>query len=290
MESSLPKKRTGTFLAWVDRSSVCCLIFCGLLTYLVLVFLGSLVMWGLARTGIDVVANGSTCTSDFWGLVYFNFITTLTVGYGDFAPVGPGKFIAVIESLVGVGLYGAVIALAVSKLLHPPANILAFSDYAYYSEKEQKFLIIYVNTTNRRLSNCSISSYFKLGGDWEVTYAVTAPLLTKAVQTFYIDFEKKENIINNLRSDDSLRVGIAGFLGSSQFSLEREYSAEKILVIPDRNELVEYKGFWKPDFRSEEFSSMFHYNPDNSFPLTKLAKPKAASDPESPPSADAPRS
>lgn len=55
--------------------------------------------------------------ADFKGFVsalYFSFVTATSIGYGDIVPVGAGRVIAVAEAIIGLLIFGAVVAKFVS--------------------------------------------------------------------------------------------------------------------------------------------------------------------------------
>ena len=53
----------------------------------------------------------------FADALYFGFVTGLTIGYGDIAPVTPvGRVVAVLTGLVGILMTGLIAALAVYAL------------------------------------------------------------------------------------------------------------------------------------------------------------------------------
>lgn len=271
----LPRKRTGGSLAWLDRQRVRRIVLIGVLLYLFVVLFISLIEFAYHTAGHDLVLNDKGLGVDkFSDILYFNLISILTVGYGDFHPVSYGKLFSVIEAFVGVGLFSVLVAVITVKALLPPQNTIVFSKYAYYCTAPECFLIIFVNTSNTNLANAEISCYFKLGGDWSVRPSITSPFITQAVQTFYLEQVNLEEIISKLRDGDSLRVGIAGGLGFTSFSTSIQYHADKILVIPNRDELIAYDGFWKPDFASSSFKRMFHYQPEKA--LTLVAYVEAA--------------
>jgi hypothetical protein len=271
----LPRKRTGGTLTWLDQQSVGSIALIGVLLYLFVVLSVSLIEFAFHTAGHDLVISDRGLGVDkFPDILYFNLITILTVGYGDFHPISYGKLFSVIEALVGVGLFSGLVAVITVKALLPPQNTIVFSKYAYYCTEPDRFLIIFVNTSNTNLANAEISCYFKLGGDWGVRPSITSPFITQSVQTFYIEQVDREEIISKLRDGDSLRVGIAGGLGFTSFSTSIQYHADKILVIPNRDELIAYDGFWKPDFASSSFKRMFHYQPEKA--LTLVAYVEAA--------------
>jgi hypothetical protein len=126
-------------------------------------------------------------------------------------------------------------------------------------------LVIYVNTSRSRLVNAEISSYFKLGGDWSVRPSVRSPFVTRAVQTFFTDSVGEDDLVALLTdSSDSFRFRINGQLGGASLSVAIEYKPGDIVVIPSRDVLTAYPGFWDVDFKSPELETMFHYRPANS--------------------------
>lgn len=268
----LPRKRTGRALAWLNQQGIWKFILIGIILYLFVVLLISGIEYFFHIAGHDLVFNNNSPVDDFCDILYFNFITILTVGYGDFHPKSYGKFLSVIEAFVGVGLFSVLVAIVTVKSLLPPRDTIVFSRYAYYCTEPKRFLIIFVNTSNTNLGNAEISSYFKLGGDWGVRPSVTSPFITQAVQTFHIDQEDLQTIIAELKDGDCLRVGITGGIGFTSFSTSIQYHADKILVIQNRDELTAYDGFWKPDFTSPEFQKMFHYKPANALTLEAYVK------------------
>ena len=62
----------------------------------------------------------------FADALYFTFITGLTVGYGDIAPVTPmGRVVAVLTGLLGMLITGLIVAVAVfslKKTMEPPTD------------------------------------------------------------------------------------------------------------------------------------------------------------------------
>lgn len=264
----LPNKRTGKLLALLERYSIWRIAFFGLLLYLSVVMLVSGIEFALHLVGYDGVLNGDDVVGNFFDLLYFNLTTILTVGYGDLHPTSYGKFLSVMEALVGVLLFSLLVAVITVKALLPPRNTVVFSKFAYYCTDPECFLIIFVNTSNSNLGNVEISSYFKLGGDWGVKPSITSPFITQSVQTFYIERVEADEIIKKLRDGDSLRVGLSGGLGFTSFSTSIQYHAEEILVIPNRNELVTFfEPLWEPDFNSPSFQRMFHYQPEQALTL-----------------------
>lgn len=260
----LPSRRTGLFIDFFSRRNIVFILLFGLLIYISIVFLFSIIELLITMGGVVCVQNSLKMpVTGFFDILYFNFVTTLTVGYGEFVPIGIARIFSILEAIMGVGLFSIILALFMSKILLPADNTIVFSKYAYYSIEDQKFLIIFVNTSRRNLVNVQISSFYKLGGKWGVKPCVTSPFITTSVQTFFIEQCNEADIIDNLDYDrDCLRVGIAGDLGYTRYSTCIEYGIDEIIVIDDRKELLKYKGFIKPNLKQEPSREMFHYRPE----------------------------
>ena len=280
----LPRKRTGRLLAWFEKQSIGRIVLIGILSYLFVVLSVSVIEFAFHTAGHDLVFDNKDIGVDrFFDILYFNLITILTVGYGDFHPASYGKLLSVIEAFIVVGLFSILVAVITLKALLPPRNTIVVSEFGYYCTEPQCFLIIFVNTSNTNLGNVEISSYFKLGGDWRVKPSITSPFITQSVQTFHIESVYLEKIISELRDGDCLRVGLTGGLGFTSFSTSMQYPADKILVIPNRKELVAFfEPLSKPDFTSPSFERMFHYQPEQALTLksyvesARNSRPKGA--------------
>ena len=181
--------------------------------------------------------------------------------------LGLGAFFSIIESIIGIGIVGLLISFITAKLLESPQRSIVFSKYGYYCTEEQRFLIIFVNTTNSLFLHAEMSFYFKLGGDWGVRQSISSPFITRSVQTFFLDKVLIKDMISQLKDGDVCRFAIEGQLGYSSHSVAIEYGIEDILVIPNREELTSFQGFKDVDFSSEKFINMFHYHPKDAINL-----------------------
>ncbi len=65
--------------------------------------------------GIIAIAEGM----NYWKALYLTFITGLTIGYGDIAPVTvAGRIVCVLIGLLGIVFFGIVVAVATRALAH----------------------------------------------------------------------------------------------------------------------------------------------------------------------------
>jgi hypothetical protein len=270
----LPPKRIGRLLALLERHPLWHLICGGFLLYLFIVLLISIIEYEYTSLVVGrylILNSNNSPVTDFQDILYFNFGTILTLGYGEFQPVFIGKVLSLLEALLGVALFGFLVAVFTVKALLPPQNTIVFSKYAYYCTGTipQCFLIIFLNASELNLGNVEISSYFKLGGDWKVKGSVTSPFITQSVQTFYIDQFEETRILSELRNGDCLRVGMVGGLGFAGFSTSIQYSLDEIMVIPDRRELVTFfeSRSHPKNLNCPEIQRMFHYHPAEALTL-----------------------
>lgn len=87
--------------------------------WLGMIVLSGLVFWLASAVGDPwLKENGSPVDGGLSGLataIYFSFVTTSSVGYGDVLPLGPGRIIAVLEAVIGLLIFGAVVSKFVSR-------------------------------------------------------------------------------------------------------------------------------------------------------------------------------
>jgi len=256
----LPEKRKKSFVEIINELNRKKLIGAGLLLYIGTVLFFSGAEWFLHPSAH--IANNHEPVS-FIDLIYFNFISILTIGYGDMAPTGIFRVLTVVEAIAGLAIYGLVISIITIKVMLPGKHTIVFSKYAYYCLDDHSFMTIYLNTATQYLTNVETSWYFKLGQDWQTLPPIKVPFITKSVQTFYLPFSPLKDIKSRLHYLDCLRVGISGSLGMSTYSTFVEYGLSDILIVPNRTELTDYNGFYQVDqyIKTEQFQQYFHYHP-----------------------------
>jgi hypothetical protein len=276
----LPTKRTGLIVQLISSVSIGQIVMLGVGAYLGLIFaVSGIEYWSSNPPGHSWVKYDKVAIGDFWDIFYFNSITILTIGYGDFVPNGAGaRVLSVAEAFLGTGIITITLSALIAKFLSPPTDAIVFSKYAYYCTEVQTFMVIYMNTTRNRVVNADQSAYFKLAGDWGVTSAVRSPLITRAVQTFYNAQVSEQEIVEKLDIDhlddprDVLRFGISGQIGAGSFSVAMEYDRSDIIVLPNRKRLTGYSGFWDVKLDDAKFQSMFHYRPQGSPTLVEYVR------------------
>jgi voltage-gated potassium channel len=86
-----------------------------------------IVFWLLTVLVADAAAIAYFEKMPFADALYFTFVTGLTIGYGDIAPVTPiGRLVAILTGLQGLLITGLIVAVAVfavkETMEHPPDN------------------------------------------------------------------------------------------------------------------------------------------------------------------------
>lgn len=206
-------------------------------------------------------------------MVYFNFITILTVGYGDLAPVGLGRFVAVIEALFGIAFLGVVIGVVVIKLTNASDNSIVFSQYCYYAKDEQRFYVVFVNTNKKPLVHAEMSYVLKIG-NWVVHPSIVSPYVGDSVWTFFLGDLPIEGIpsLDIHAEEDGLKFSISGRYGLSGYSAYVKYYLQEIVVVESRDNVITLPELKKPEFGSLSLERSFHYKPNGSVNFLEFAK------------------
>lgn len=261
------------------------LILTGLSAYASIVFAATMAELALIHFfDIQVIKQSGVCVTEVQDLLYFNFITILTVGYGDYAPFGVGRVISILESLSGLIVFGAFTGVFVIKLMLPRKDTIVFSKYCYYDDSKARFVIQFVNTANLPLVNVEMCSLLKLGRDWVLRPSYTSPYIGSSAWTFSInridDFPGGENFDDfrqlTLYQDDGIKFGIVGTIGFATFSSTIKYNLDQVIVIKSKRELTDQKSLKEPDFSSQSFIEAFHYIPENAENFLQFAKKRGS--------------
>lgn len=260
----LPRHRRISMVERLSRMKTLKIMLIGAGIYFFIVFIFSGIEYLVQDTQNYLGEGGKHCFPDF---LYFNFITILTVGYGDLSPHGSlFRILSVIEAFLGVGIFGLFISILAVKSLLPNEHSIVFSRYGYYCLDKKKFLIIFLNTSGDNIYNAEICSYFKLGGDWQLSAPVKTPFFSKSVQLYFATGEiEPGDLTKYLQSHDCLRVGMEGGIGMTKYSTSVQYNLNEIIVINSSDELKNYEPFWNVDNHlcSPEFQQHFHYKPQD---------------------------
>lgn len=273
----LPLKRRPSLSERLDKLSIWGILGRGLALYC-----GTALIFTIAEKYVGLNGNINKTDLSSLDLLYFNFISILTIGYGELVPLAIFRIFVVTEAIVGLMIYSLMVSVFTLKLLLPKKNTIIFSRYAYYCVDDNAFLIIYLNTAKQFIANLETTWYFKLNEDWQTRPPIRVPFITNSVQTFYLKIETAfDALVPQLHPFDCLRVGLSGSLGMSTNFTSVQYDLADILVIQNRTPLTQYEGFYSVDssLGTSEFERMFHYCPDDCPTLKDRLSNKYASKP-----------
>jgi hypothetical protein len=91
---------------------------------LVWIWMGTIALWALLywsltlagvgglREGDDMIGGGR---SGFWTALYFSFGAATSIALGDVVPTGPVRILAIVEAVVGLLVFGAMVSKLVSR-------------------------------------------------------------------------------------------------------------------------------------------------------------------------------
>ena len=77
--------------------------------------------------------------------IYFSFITQSTVGYGDFRPIGFGRFVVVVQTTIAMLVFSVGAAALVTRLTVPQSNAVEFDNWLVYRPSLNRFQLRFVN-------------------------------------------------------------------------------------------------------------------------------------------------
>jgi Ion channel len=125
------RDRWGAFVDLFDRRTTADLVWIWLGTIALWAFL----YWGLTIAGIGGLQQGGDMIgggrSGFWTALYFSFGAATSIALGDVVPLGPLRILAIVEAVVGLLVFGAMVSKLVSRRQeHVVAEIhrIAFED------------------------------------------------------------------------------------------------------------------------------------------------------------------
>jgi hypothetical protein len=193
------------------------------------------------------------CGTGFFDYIYFSFVTSFTIGYGDFVPLTDiGKFAVILQSSI-TGIYYALMVSVLSiKLLYPEGSII-FSKKIIYDSVSEIFIFRVINTnrealinpelrisvTEHNVGNC-IAGVVSLPIDYNLVY------LGKHDFSYYfkniLEFNNKYfNVFeqaklankynqgtNSLDSRFRINISITGSYGLQQIAVYKKYYANEI--------------------------------------------------------------
>lgn len=193
------KKRKVNVYDVIDRTKIGALA----LIFMFVVVTCAFLYMGLSPSGNGITstytANNCNCDENitFWDGLYFSSITVSSLGYGDFRPVGVGRFISGFEVIFGLALFSLLIA----KLASERQSIL--------------IRLMYSSDTERRIKQFSLdlNSYTTEIHKWKTNYTKSDHSVStlKSMRKFigglssYLNYQANEGMLLDIGADSYLR-------------------------------------------------------------------------------------
>ena len=224
--------------------------------------------------------------TSFFDYIYFSFITSLAIGYGDFVPITKiGKILVIIHSCITAMYFALMISVLSIKMLYP-RNLIKFSEKIIYNPKTDMFIFRVINTNKEPLINPDLrisvtehniwdrsAGVYNIETDYKITYLGKHDFSYTFKNTFQNlnvfqeankanEYNKKTN---TLESRYRINISLTGSYGLQQIALCKKYFANDIIVgksfkpiiynkeVYTKKQIVyrKMKCFWK-DFESIE--------------------------------------
>jgi hypothetical protein len=194
---------------------------------------------------------GKLCLSQSF---YFSFITQLTIGYGDFAPIAYAQTVAVIQGILGVLIIGIWAGVFVAKwFTSGDKDSIYFANWAGYSIAEERFFILFVNRNVDDLVDANINAVVRLSSYDPIPPHVNPPYIGKSAWTFGLQTVSIKTLAEmQLYDDDGIKVSISGTAGMTRCTNWKRYRLSEIYVLPDRGY------YWQDKFTNPKFDDDFY--------------------------------
>ncbi len=187
----------------------------------------------------------------FFDYIYFSFVTSLSIGYGDLVPVNiAGKIIVIIQSCI-TAMYFALMISVLSVKLFYPRDLIRFSRKIIYNPETDMLIIRVLNTNRDSLVNPDIrisvtehntgdvsAGMYNIPIDYRITYLGKYDFsytFKNSHKSFNVMNESKKaleynRITDSMRSRFRINVSITGSYGFNQLAIYKKYYADDIIT------------------------------------------------------------
>ncbi|MEL7648724.1 MAG: potassium channel family protein [Sedimentibacter sp.] len=189
-------------------------------------------------------------STPFFDYVYFSFVTSLSIGYGDLVPVtNLGKFLVILQSCTTALYFALMISVLSIKLLYP-RNLIRFTEKIIYNAETDTLIFRVINTNKEPLinpeirisvseHNCgdSIPSIYCMAADNNITYLGKLDFSYTFKNTFenlnvYEESQKAAEFNSQnteLESRFRIHISLTGSYGMHQNATYKKYYAGDII-------------------------------------------------------------
>jgi hypothetical protein len=187
----------------------------------------------------------------FFDYIYFSFVTSLSIGYGDMVPINvAGKIIVIIQS-TATAMYFALMVSVLSVKLFYPRELIKFSEKIVYNPETDMLIIRVINTNRDSLVNPDIrisvtehntgdksAGMLNIPIDYRITYLGKYDFsytFKNSHHSFNVVNEAQKAIehnksTNSMQSRFRINVSITGSYGFNHIAIYKKYYASDILT------------------------------------------------------------
>lgn len=190
-------------------------------------------------------------TAYFFDYVYFSFVTSLSIGYGDLVPVTlTGKFLVILQTSIATLYFALMVSVLYLKMLYP-RDLIKFSKKIIYNPENDIFILRVININKDALVNPNIrisitehntgekiAGIFNIPLDYNITYlgkydfSYTFKNNYKALNVMNeaniaLAHNKTTNLIE---SRFRINISITGSYGFNEIAMYKKYYAKDIVI------------------------------------------------------------
>lgn len=190
-------------------------------------------------------------TADFFDYVYFSFVTSLSIGYGDIVPVTiSGKFIVILHTSITTLYFALMVSILYLKMLYP-RDLIKFSKKIIFNPENDMFILRVININKDALVNPNIrisitehntgekiAGIFNIPLDYNITYlgkydfSYTFKNSFKALNVMNeankaLEYNKTTN---SIESRFRINISITGSYGFNEIAMYKKYYAKDIAI------------------------------------------------------------
>lgn len=221
--------------------------FAAVLLVLFVYYLGINLIFSIIYYGCNTLKNAV----DFFDYVYFSFVTSLSIGYGDLVPSNAaGKMVVIIQSSV-TAMYFALMISVLSVKLFYPRELIKFSEKLIYNTRTDMFTMRVINTNRDSLVNPDIrisvtehnagdesAGIYNIPIDYRITYLGKYDFsytFNNTHRSLSIMKEATKALEHNqsslsIKSRFRINVSITGSYGFNHIAIYKKYYADNIKV------------------------------------------------------------
>lgn len=201
----------------------------------------------------------------FFDYIYFSFVTSLAIGYGDFVPMTiTGKIFIIFHSCISTMYFALMVSILSIKMFYP-GDAIKFSKNVVYNSDSDLLIFRVINTNKEALINPEVrisitehmvgdvsAGVYNLLSDFYITYLGKHDFSYSFKNNFdefnvinearkAVEYNKNTNSCN---SRFRINISITGNYGLQQIAICKKYYANEIL--PGKSfEVIDYNNLCK---------------------------------------------